>query len=106
VVVVLPSILANPLKLLHPLRKYRDEDFSVDFTQSFRYCALESLPLREMEALELSLEKTKEEEVIRGEVWARRWLRHPLGFCVLSRVIGLAGSVRTCIVQMDIKTFQ
>jgi hypothetical protein len=81
VIVVLPSILDHPLKPLHPLHKYRNEDFSVDFTEYLTYCALESLPVRQMDALELSFEKTKEEEVTRGEVFAISRLRHPLGFC-------------------------
>jgi hypothetical protein len=36
-----------------------------------------------MDALELSFEETKEEEVSRGEMWAISWLRHPLGFYAL-----------------------
>jgi hypothetical protein len=81
VIAVLPFILDHPLKPLHPLHKYRNEDFSVDFTEYSIYCALESLPVCQMNALELSFEKTKEEEVTRGGVWAISWLRHPLGFC-------------------------
>jgi hypothetical protein len=81
VIVVLPSILDHPLKPLHPLHKYRNVDFSVDFTDYSTYCALESLPVRQMDASELSFEKTKEEEVTQGEVCAISWLRHPLGFC-------------------------
>jgi hypothetical protein len=105
VIVVLPSILDHPLTPLHPLHKHRNEDFSIDFTELSTYCALESLPVRQMDALELSFEKTKEEEVTRGEVWALSWLRHPLGFCAPETNIGLARIVRTCIVQMDIRTF-
>jgi hypothetical protein len=68
VIVVLPSILDRPLKPLPPLHKYRNEDFSVDFTEYSRCCALESRPVRQTDASELSFEKTKEEEVTRGEV--------------------------------------
>jgi hypothetical protein len=81
VIVVLPSILDHPLKPLHPLHKYRNEDFSVDFTDYSTHRALESLPDRQMDASELLFEKTKEEEVTRGEVWAISCLRHPLDFC-------------------------
>jgi hypothetical protein len=101
-----PSILDHPLKPLHLLYKYRNDDLSVDFTEYLTYCALESLPVRQMDALELSFEKAKEKEATRGEVWAISWLRHPLGSRALSTVIGLPRIVRTCIVQMDIKTFQ
>jgi hypothetical protein len=106
VIVLLPSILDHPLKPLHPLRKYRNDDFSVDFAEYLTDCALESLLVRQMHALELSPEKTKGEEVTRGALWTISWLHHPLGFCAVETVIGLARIVRTCIVQMDMKTFQ
>jgi hypothetical protein len=70
VIVVLPSTLDYPLKPLHPLHKYRNEDISADFIKYVTYCALESLPIRQMDASELSSQKTKEEEVTLGEVWA------------------------------------
>jgi hypothetical protein len=59
-----------------------------------------------MDALKLSFEKTKEEEVTWGEIWAISWLWHPLGFRALETSLGLARIVMTWIVQMDIKTFQ
>jgi hypothetical protein len=70
VIVVLPSILDHPRKPLHPLHKYRNEDFSVDFPEYSTYRALESLPVSQTDASELSFEKTNEGEVIRGDVRA------------------------------------
>jgi hypothetical protein len=65
-IVVFPSILDHPLKPLYPFHKHRNEDFPVDFTEYGTYSALESLPVGQMDALELSFEKTKEEEVTRA----------------------------------------
>jgi hypothetical protein len=70
VIVGLPSILGHSLKPLHPLHNYRNDNFSVNFTEYVTCCALESLPVLQMGTLELSFEKTKEEEVTRGEVRA------------------------------------
>jgi hypothetical protein len=80
-IVILPSILDYSLKPLHPLHKYRNENFSVDFTEYSTYCAFESLPVRQIDASELSFKETKEGEAARGEVWAISWLRYPLGLC-------------------------
>jgi hypothetical protein len=101
VIVVLPCILGHPPKPLHPLHKYGNEDFSVEFTEYLTYYALEGLPVPQMDALELPFEKTKKEEIARGELWAITWLRYPQGFCAFSTIIGLARIVRTCTVQMD-----
>ena len=87
--VVLPFVLDHPLKPLHPIHKHRDEQFSVDSTEYLAYRALQSLPVCQMDSLELLFQKTKEEEVTRGEVRAISWLRHPLGFCALETIIGL-----------------
>jgi hypothetical protein len=103
---VFPLVFYRPFESFDPGSKDGYEDFLFDFAENVCDCQFEPLSVRDVLLSEFFLEITEEEEVTWCCVGTVRRLRYPFH---LSSAQTFAGSFRivwTCIVQVDVATFQ